>query len=172
MLKVARTLGRNADPEVAFDVYTPVAVRWESPDRAFPRYWFTGQANRSKAEIALHPETGQVLRFALVFADADRWRLEHEPVRQQGSEHGVPCFDLAALPSRDAERRTVMEPGRVSVALHPNAVTIEFGEGQAGASRVIQSGRVEFGILPSAELAWVRVLNVTVEERKVLETGL
>jgi hypothetical protein len=168
MLKFARSIGREAGPEVVFDVYTPVAARWANPDGAFPRYWFTGDQDRSKAEIALHPETGQVLRFALVFADDDLWRLEGGSLREQGTEHGIPCFDPAALPPADAGRTTVVQPGPVSVALHPDAVTIEFGERRVDASRVVRSGRVEFGVLPTGELAWVRVRDLAREERDVL----
>jgi hypothetical protein len=168
MLRLA-AISDEAAPAVAVDPYNPVAVKWPYAGEGLPLYWFTGEEGRSLAEIALHPQTGQIVRFVLVFADPDLWTAG-DGQAPTGAVAGVPCFGLGPFSGGEAGAplRRVTEPGPIAVRLGADSVTVHLGPPHDPVARVIRSGRVEAGFLASEELAWIRVSSLRPDEMEVL----
>ena len=152
----------TAAVEIECDGYTPLVARfggYSGPISWAPKYWRTGNFERSLLEIGVNPLSGEVCAIDLVAIDKfrDKLTLNIQPC----SETGIPVTSLSQWSD---DLKTIDVKQEIIGSLVDRELTVIFGEAESAICKEVTCGRFAFFLDGLTDLRGFRVKELTPSE--------
>ena len=143
---------------IEFDGYVPVVIRVNGEFEWPPRYWRTGDFEKSLVEVGVDPNSGALCKVTVTSVDG----LSNQPISPIGMvdsvPNGLPRAVLATWP--DGQTR-VDEQHELTASLVGNRLTVAFGEFDQPMTNSVRCDRVIFLIDESNTLRGIELHELT-----------